>query len=102
MGLFRSGMTRINTRKYAEINMEEVVGKVIHYYDKIGVAVVKLDGGLKVGDTIHVKGRATDFEQAVESMQLEHEAISSGKKGEEVAVKLNEKAKEGDVVYRKP
>lgn len=82
-------------------SMEEIVGKIIHYYDKIGVAVVKLEGNLMVGDTIHVKGKQTDFEQQVESIQVEHKSISGGKKGEEVAVKLNEKAKEGDLVYKK-
>lgn len=81
--------------------MGEQVGKIIHYYDKIGVAVVRLEGTLRVGDPIHVKGGASDFEQTVESMQLEHENVESGKKGQEVAVKLNEKAKEGDVVYKK-
>ncbi len=80
---------------------EEQVGKIIHYYDKIGVGVVRLEGGLKAGDAIHVKGKVTDFEQTVESMQLEHESVKSGKKGQEVALKLNERAKEGDVVYQK-
>lgn len=80
---------------------EEQVGKIIHYYDKIGVGVVRLEGILKVGDAIHVKGKASDFEQTVESMQLEHESVDSGNKGQEVAVKLNEKAHEGDIVYKK-
>ena len=80
---------------------EEQVGKIVHYYDKIGVGVVKLDTALKTGDTIHVKGGVSDFEQAVESMQLNHEGVSSAKKGEEVAVKLAGKAKEGDAVYKK-
>ena len=81
--------------------MEEQIGKIIHYYDKIGVAVVQLEGNLKVGDTIHVKGKVSDFEQAIESLQLDHKNVDSAKKGEEVAVKLNERAKEGDIVYRK-
>lgn len=81
--------------------MEEQVGKIIHYYGKIGVAVVRLEAPLRVGDMIHVKGKTTDFEQAVESMQLNHENVESGKKGEEAAVKLAEKAKEGDAVYKK-
>lgn len=80
---------------------EEQIGKIIHYYDKIGVAVVRLEAGLKAGDTIHVKGGVSDFEQVVESMQLNHEGVSSAKKGEEVAVKLAGKAKEGDAVYKK-
>ena len=80
---------------------EEQIGKIIHYYNKIGVAVVQLEGNLKVGDTIHVKGKVSDFEQAIESLQLDHKNVDSAKKGEEVAVKLNERAKEGDIVYRK-
>lgn len=80
---------------------EEQIGKIIHYYDKIGVAVVQLEGNLKVGDTIHVKGKVSDFEQAIESLQLDHKNVDSAKKGEEVAVKLSERAKEGDIAYRK-
>lgn len=81
--------------------MEEQIGKISHYYDKIGVGVVRLEGTLKVGDSIHVKGKTSDFEQAVESLQLDHKDAASAKKGEEVAVKLNEKAKEGDAVFKK-
>ena len=81
--------------------MEEQVGKIIHYYDKIGVGVVRLESGLNAGDTIHVKGKTSDFEQTIESMQVEHESVAKAKKGDEVAIKLNERAKEGDVVYKK-
>lgn len=80
---------------------EEQIGKIIHYYDKIGVGVIRLERGLKGGDSIQVKGKTSDFEQTVESMQLDHKDAGSAKKGEEVAVKLNEKAKEGDVIYKK-
>ena len=83
-------------------SVEEQIGKIIHYYDKIGVGVVRLEGPLNVGDTVHVKGSASDFEQAVSSMQLNHESIKDGKKGDEIAVKLDQKAKEGDVLYKKP
>lgn len=76
------------------------MGKIIHYYDKISVGVVKLEKALKVGDTIHMKGKVSDFEQAVGSMQLDHQNVDSAKKGEEVALKLDGKAKEGDVVYK--
>lgn len=81
--------------------MEEQIGKITHYYDKIEVGVVRLEAGFKVGDTIHIKGKVTDFEQAVESMQLDHKNTDEGKRGEEVAIKLSEKAREGDVVYKK-
>jgi putative protease len=81
--------------------MEEQVGKVIHFYDKISVAVVRLEAGLNVGDMIHVKGKAADFEQSVESMQVNHESVNSAKKEDEVAIKTGQKVKEGDVVYKK-
>ena len=74
------------------------VGKVIHWYDKISVAVVKLTKGLKVGDSIKVKHGDDEFEDTVSSMQLDHESVKSGKKGQEVAIKLSQKAKEGSEI----
>lgn len=75
------------------------MGKVIHYYDKIGVAIVKLEKSLKVGDRVKfVKGDNT-FEQTVESMQIEHNTLSEGKRGQEVGIKVNGVAKEGTLVY---
>lgn len=71
------------------------VGKVVHWYDKIGVAVVKLAKSLKVGDRIKVRKGETEFEDSVVSMQLDHQPIGSGKKGQEVAIKLSQQAKEG-------
>ncbi len=78
---------------------DKPIGKVTHWYDKIGVAVVKLNGALKAGDKIKVKRGETEFEDTVASLQLEHEDIKAGKKGQEVAVKLNQQAKEGSEVY---
>lgn len=80
---------------------EQQLGKIIHYFDKIGVGVIKLDATLKVSDTIHVKGKTSDFEQAVESMQVDKKSVQSGKKGDEVAVKLDQPAKEGDAILKK-
>ncbi len=81
--------------------MEERIGKVIHYYDKITVAVVRLEGVLRLGDTVHVKGKASDFEERVDSMQVNYKSVAEGKAGEEVAIKMNGKAKQGDQVYKK-
>lgn len=81
--------------------MEEQIGKVIHFYDKISVAVVRLEAGLNAGDTIHVKGKITDFEQTAGSMQINHESVGAGKQGDEVAIKTEQKVKEGDAVYKK-
>lgn len=79
---------------------KDLVGKVIHYYDKIGVAVVKLNRNLKVGDRVKFKkGEDVVFEQNIESMQLEHKPLSEGKKGDEVAIKVDQVAKKGIELY---
>jgi hypothetical protein len=79
---------------------KDLIGKVIHYYDKIQVAVLKLSKSLKVGDKVKFVHGEKNFEQTVESMQLEHKQIDSGKKGQEVAVKVDKEAKSGSLVYQ--
>lgn len=79
--------------------MEKEIGTISHWYDKIGVAVIKLSDSLKVGDRIKIKKGEEEFEDTVSSIQLEHEEVSSGEKGQEVAIKLSEKAKDGAMVY---
>ena len=74
------------------------LGKVIHYYDKIGVVVVKLSKAIKTGDNVKFVKGDKEFEQKVESMQLEHETVKAGKKGEEVAMKVNQEVKKGTEV----
>jgi len=69
---------------------EERIGFVSHYFNKIGVAAVVLEGELAVGETIHVKGRVTDFTQKLESMQIEHKGVKHAKKGEDIAIKVKE------------
>jgi len=78
---------------------KDLVGKVIHYYDKIGVAVIVLKKALKVGDKIKFVHGDNSFEQVVESMQLEHAQVTESKKGQEVAVKVDSEAKTGVLVY---
>ncbi|TSC91328.1 MAG: Uncharacterized protein CEN90_457 [Parcubacteria group bacterium Licking1014_17] len=74
---------------------DKKIGVIIHWFDKISVAVVKLASPLKVGDGVKAKHGDSEFEFAVESMQVEHEDVKSAKKGEEVAIKFPQKAKEG-------
>jgi putative protease len=77
------------------------VGHVTHYYDKLGVAIVELDGNLAVGDKIKfVKGGEDLFEQNVESIQVAHEKKDSADKGDVVGLKTNEIVKEGAEVYK--
>jgi putative protease len=80
--------------------MDIRVGKVTHYYDHISVAVLELTGELKVGDTIHILGRTTDFGQQVGSMEIEHQQIQSAGPGTEVAIKVVESVRKGDIVFK--
>ncbi len=79
---------------------DQEVGKVVHYYDKAMVAVVKLAKGVKAGDPLKVVKGENEFELTADSMQLNHEPISEGKPGEEVAIKVPSPAKEGAIVFR--
>jgi putative protease len=78
--------------------MEKRIGKVTHYYDRIGVAVLELEDGLKVGDTIHITGRDSDFVQQVYSMEIDHQKIQAVGAGADVALKVDEVVREGDVL----
>ena len=80
---------------------EKQIGKITHYYSGIGVAIIELEDKLNVGDTIHIKGASTDFEQPIDSMQIEHKNIDKAKKGDAIGVKVSEKVREGDLVYKK-
>lgn len=78
---------------------EKPIGKVIHYYDKIGVAIVKLGKKLSVGTKVKfVKGDHT-FEQTVESMEMEHGKLTEAKLGNEVGIKVDQTTKEGTRMY---
>lgn len=79
---------------------KDLIGKITHYYDKIGVAIIKLSQGLKVGDKVKFVKSEETFEQVIESIQLEHASIPEGKKGQEVGVKVNQEVKEGTLVYQ--
>lgn len=79
---------------------EEKIGEVTHYFNKIGVAIIKLTQTLKVGEEIHLKGASTDFKQTVESMQVEHESIEEAQAGETIGLKVKEPVRERDEVLR--
>ncbi len=77
------------------------VGRVTHFYDKIGVAIVELSDGLAVGDKIKfVRGGEDLFNQAVESIQIEHAKVDAAKKGDIIGIKTNEAVKEGAEVFK--
>jgi putative protease len=80
--------------------MEVLAGKITHYYKAIGVAAVEVTDFLEVGNIIHIKGHTTDFEQKIESMQIEHEPVERAEKGQVVGLKVKDYVREHDLVYR--
>jgi putative protease len=84
----------------SEENVVEV-GRVTHFFSKISVAVIELKAPLAVGDTIAIKGPTTDFEQAVESMQIEHQNVQKATAGQSIGLKVTQHVRETDIVYKK-
>ncbi len=76
------------------------VGEVTHFYDRLCVAVIKLTETIRVGDMLHVLGHHTDFQQPVESLQIEHQTVSEAGPGADVALKVNQKVHPGDSVFK--
>jgi hypothetical protein len=85
------------------LSTEEVVqiGHITHFFSKISVAIVELNATLNVGDHILVKGPATDFEQVVDSMQIEHQNVQRAEAGQSIGLKTAQPIKEKDIVYKK-
>ena len=79
---------------------EKLIGKISNYYKNIGVGIIELSDSLAVGDMIHIKGAKTDFEQKVDSMQIEHQQVEKAEAGQGVGIKVLTKAREGDMVYK--
>ena len=80
--------------------MDKPIGKVVHYYDKLGVAIIDLTSkGLKIGDEVKFKRGDEEFSQKVESLQEEHKVVDSVKKGDSFGVKVSQPTKVGTEVY---
>lgn len=80
---------------------EKEIGIVSNYFGNISVAAVEItDGTVSVGDTLHFLGHTTDFESRVASMQIEHKSVTEVKKGDSVGIKVAEKVREKDRVYK--
>ena len=82
------------------IHLDKPIGKITHYYDKLGVAIIDLEkGGLKVGDKVKFKHGEEEFTQSIESLQVEHENVDSVKSGDSFGLKVEKIAKPGTLVY---
>ena len=82
-----------------ETTMETMIGRVTHYYPKISVAAVVLDGHLAKGDSIHICGPHDDVHQSVTSMEKEHVPIQEADTGQDIGIRVIERVHEGDLVF---
>ncbi len=80
--------------------MENQIGHITHFFNGISVAVLSLTEPLEVGDKVHFLGHTTDFIQNVTSMEIDHKKVTSVGPGDDVAIKVNEPVRNGDVVYK--
>ena len=83
--------------------VEEKIGIVEHFFTNVSVAAIKItDGELKIGDNIHIVGAHTDFKQKIDSMQIDRSPVQIVKVGDEVGIKVKDRVREHDVVYKVP
>ncbi len=86
------------TRKAVKAVKAKLLGKVVHYYDRIGVAIVEVKSPIQVGDAIILKKGEEEVMQNVGSMQIDHLAVSKAKKGDVIGMKVNREVREGTIV----
>jgi putative protease len=80
--------------------MDILIGKVTHYYTRLGVAVLELAGQLQLGDAVLFLGHTTEMIQEVTSLEVNHHKLQAAGPGQEVAIKVNDAVRQGDLVYR--
>lgn len=76
------------------------VGRVSHFFTKISVAVIELTATISVGDRILIKGPTTNLEQTIDSMEIEHEKVQKAGAGQSIGMKVKDRVRETDVVYK--
>ena len=79
---------------------EVEIGRVNDYFAHISVAGIDLTAPLKVGDRILIKGHTTDIEQVVDSLQIEHASVEEAKAGDKIGIKVPDRVRPGDHVFR--
>ena len=79
---------------------EEVIGTVTDFFSRPVVAGIELTATLKLGDKIHIKGHTTDMEFTVDSMQINNVDVNQAKAGDDVGIKVSERVRRGDTIYK--
>ncbi len=77
------------------------VGRVSHFFTKISVAVIELTATVSVGDRLLIRGPTTNLEQTIDSMEIEHEKVQKAGAGQSIGLKVKDRVRETDVVYKK-
>lgn len=80
--------------------MVDKIGEVTHYFTDIDVGIIKLEDTLEVGDRIKIKGSTTDFEQDVDSIEIDREKVQEAGSGQSVGLKVKDRVREGDEVFK--
>jgi putative protease len=79
----------------------ERIGVVTHYFGEPSVAILQLERGtLRIGDVIHFHGHTTDFRQTVESLEVDHAAVTEVGPKDDFGLKVVQRVREHDVVYK--
>lgn len=79
---------------------KKLIGEITHYFTNINVAVIKLKNTLKDGEKISIEGATTSLEQKAKNMQIEHKKVEAAKKGQSIGLKVKDRVREGDKVYK--
>jgi len=76
------------------------IGKIAHFFTKINVAVIDLTASISVGDRILIKGPTTNLEQTIDSIEIEHEKVTRAEAGQSIGLKVDDRVRENDTVYK--
>jgi putative protease len=79
---------------------KKLIGKITHYFTKVGVGVIELVDTIKVGDNISIEGATTNVQQEITSMQIHGKDVQEAKKGDDIGMKVNDRVREGDQVFK--
>lgn len=83
------------------VNMpEEKIGEVTHFFTDLSVGIIDLSGKLEVSEKVHFKGATTDFEQQIDSMEIDREKVEEAGPGDKIGVEVDERVREGDEVLK--
>ncbi|MFA5138278.1 MAG: hypothetical protein WC728_03515 [Elusimicrobiota bacterium] len=79
---------------------ENQIGTVDHFFGNISVSMIKLTDALKVGEKIRIKGKGGELVHDVDSMQVNRVPAQEAKAGDIVSIKVGQKVRPGDAVYK--